>query len=183
MSDIITPTSEFFSSKEDCPFYEALTNFLDGWSDIHSISQRLHETADLFECLDGFVEDMEAIEGMRPHFLSLQKLRKVISAYGCIQKFAPRAGVLLKGSIMFVINGLAAKEASATITLEEKDIKRLSTAYTTVILNITTNPKVWLGDESNTPLVLIEWKKDLEKRKVDKETFTALRSYLMRKIR
>jgi hypothetical protein len=182
MSTLVDPVAVFFNTpEEDGLFYQALTKTIEEWSDIQAVSQRLHETIDLFECLDGMVTDMETNKRMKPHFNSLQKLRKVIGAYGCIQKLAPRVGSLLKCSIMFVINGLAAK-SSPTIVLEEKDVKRLGTAYATVILNITANPKVWLDTNLQTPLVLIEWKKDMEKQKVDKETFTALRTYLARKI-
>ena len=188
--DVVKDTSQISNKEEDVlpsefgillqeeNFLSAIAAALENWKDVRVFSDIFHRQPNVFDGLKEIVGYLGQTSELQGYSSQIEKLKEIVRMYSCVGVFSPRISTLLKYSILFVVNGLASKKTD-NIVLEEKDIKRLSTVYTTVILNITTNPKMWLG---LTPEVnLVDWRKDIERGKIDRETFVAFRSYLRNK--
>jgi len=161
---------------ENQQFYQAFVGALE---QTESISSILHSHQDIFKSLNILLSDLSS--RLKSYETLLEKIRILLNTYAILGIFSPRVSLLLRHSIIFIVDGLMTipGEKLQKTVLEEKDIKRLSTVYATVILNITTNPKIWLG---GTQLItLIDWKKELEKHKIDMETFLEYKDYLTNK--
>jgi hypothetical protein len=174
----IPDPSEMLDFQENYDFYQSMVRVIE-LLPVDVVSKKLHQIPDLFECLKAVL--LEDLGPVGRYDRERRVLGEIIDIYSCIGVFAPRVAVLLRYSIIFLVNGLASKGTDKLHRreLDDKDVKRLKAAYTTVILNITTNPKVWIG--SGPTVTLVDWTPGLEKKEIDRETFVALRSFLKKR--